>query len=256
MNFRPRLLTARRRGISPYGAWRIPGPTGAVISRRETSGRRAQLTREIAKFLYSGEDIAKIDFYLGISEKRIHITGRKIAEIGTRLETGELTLEMVDANVPKDAGAAYSRKGRKFLFRSWIAFSEEEKEEMPESMAQAVGNSLFRDDSITCGLVVHEAVHSVLGLEGRAIVQLSDEAAAYLAETLFHVYRDTYDFYLSHAKGEWHRQIIETARELIADHQLDSKPGRHLNWLQYRRLRKVIHAHPLYSHLGPIERYD
>jgi len=103
---------------------------------------------------------------------------------------------------------------------------------------------------------VHEAVHAVLGLEGRAIVKLSDEAAAYLAETLYQVCRHTYLFYLSHAADETHRQIIETARELITEHQLDSNPGRHLNWLQYRALRKAIHADPVYRHLGPIERWD
>jgi hypothetical protein len=116
---------------------------------------------------------------------------------------------------------------------------------MPEQMAKAVRGSLFRGDALTCGLVVHEAVHSKLGLQGRAIVQLSDEAAAYLAETLFHAYRDTYPFYLSHAADETHRQIIETARELITEHRLDSNPGRHLNWLQYRALRKAINADPL-----------
>ena len=251
MSLRPSLLTVRRRGINGRG--RVPGSCRVI----NPEGRNDQLVSEIAKFLHTDEDIPKIDFHLGISEKRIHITGAKIANIGTHLQAGELWLKIVkDNKIPKEAGAVYSRKEREFRFRSWIAFSKEEIEEMPEQMAKAVRGSLFRDDALSCGLVVHEAVHAVLGLEGRAIVQLSDEAAAYLAETLFHVYRDTYPFKLSHAADETHRQIIETARELITEHRLDSNPGRHLNWLEYRALRKAINADPLYKHLGPIERYD
>jgi hypothetical protein len=250
MSLRPSLSTVRRRGIN--GRWRMPGSCRVI----NPEGRNDQLASEIAKFLHTNEDIPKIDFHLGISEKRIHITGAKIANIGTHLQAGELKVKIVKNKLLGDAGARYRRKERKFLFRSWIAFSKEELEAMPEQMAKAVRGSLFRGDALTCGLVVHEAVHAALGLEDRAIVRLSDEAAAYLAETLFHVYRTTYPFYLSHAGNEPHRQIIETARELITEHRLDSSPGRHLNWLEYRALRKVIHADPLYEDLGPIERYD
>lgn len=117
--------------------------------------------------------------------------------------------------------------------------------------------SVFQDEALTCGVVVHEFVHAVLHSEGRAIVQLSDEAAGHLAETLYHARRDSYDRYLDKATSEEHREIIETARELITKHQLDSKgKGKHLNWLEYRALRKAIHAHPEYAHLGPVERWD
>ena len=144
-----------------------------------------------------------------------------------------------------------------------MAFSKEEIEEWPQ-----LQGSLFVTNAIARGLVVHEAVHAVMGWEGRRTVILSDEAAAYLAETLYHVGRGTYDTYLDSADDKAahlriaFRQIVETARELITgaesitEHQLDSEPGRHLNWLQYRALRKAIHAHPEYRHLGPTERWD
>jgi hypothetical protein len=249
MSLRPSLLTVRRRGINACG--RVPGLIGVVkpVGRKP---RYDQLVSEIVKFLYTDKGIAKIDFHLGISENRIHITGAKIAKIGTRLQAGEFTLEVVDAKVRKGPPAEYIRKGkeRKFLFRFSITFSEEEIEENPSL-------PVFRNETLVCGVVVHEFVHAVLD-EGRAIVRLSDEAAAYLAETLYHVCGDppTYDTYLKYATGEQARQIIKTARELITEHRLDSEPGRHLNWLQYRALRKVIHAHPDYRHLGPIERWD
>jgi hypothetical protein len=245
-------------GREPFGSQASgTSPVPHIASRRRRRGepfRYAQLVSEIADWVYKDDNVAEIDFYLGISEKRIHITGAGIAKIATLLEAGKFALEVDDAKIPKGLGALYIRKERKFVFGSGIVYSQEEIEEMADHMR----GSLFRDEPLARGLVVHEFVHAVLDLEGRAIVELSDEAAAYLAETLYHVRRDsrglnTYKVYHENARDEWHSRIIEVARDLITEHRLDSK-GKHLNWLQYRALRKAIHAHPAYRHLGPIER--
>jgi hypothetical protein len=89
------------------------------------------------------------------------------------------------------------------------------------------------------------------------LYNLAMKPAGCLAETLYHVHRGSYDIYLDNSTSEEHREIIETARELITKHQLDSEgKGKHLNWLEYRALRKAIHAHPQYGHLGAVERWD
>ncbi|MGB7791235.1 MAG: hypothetical protein WBL39_08475, partial [Terrimicrobiaceae bacterium] len=120
-------------------------------------GPHAQLALEIARFLHTDGDIAKIDFHLGIFEKRIHITGAKIADIGTKLQAGEIRLD-VGVNLSEGAHGAYDRYERKFRFRSSMAFSKEEIEEWPQ-----LQGSLFVTNAIARGLVVHEAVHAVMG---------------------------------------------------------------------------------------------
>jgi len=111
MSLRPWFLTVPRSGINAYGGGRVPGYRMRVVTPvgRKPWGPHAQLVFEIANFLNTDEDIPKIDFHLGISEKRIHITGAKIAKIGRRLQAGKLTLETIDANVPEGAGATYDR---------------------------------------------------------------------------------------------------------------------------------------------------
>jgi hypothetical protein len=195
--------------------------------------------------------VAEIDFYLGISEKRIHITGAKIADIGRRLKLGEFKLKVEDAKVRKGPPAEYIRASKTFVFRFRLTFSEEEIEETLQ-----LRGSLFKADAFNCGTIVHEFVHAVLHSEGSAIVRLSDEAAAYLAQTLYHVNRESYDSFLKFARKDGAGEIVETARELITKHGLKDSKGKHLNWLQYRPLRKAIHAHRWYHPLGPIERLD
>jgi hypothetical protein len=239
----------------------VPGPCrGRDPCGSQALGRYAQLVSEIADWVYKDDalqggragNVAEIDFYLGISEKRIHITGAKIADIGRRLKLGEFKLKVEDAKVRKGPPAEYIRASKTFVFRFRLTFSEEEIEETLQ-----LRGSLFKADAFICGVIVHEFVHAVLHSEGSAIVRLSDEAAAYLAQTLYHVRRGSYDGkYLEYAIEDGAGEIVETARELITKHGLKDSKGKHLNWLQYRPLRKAIHAHPRYRPLGPIERWD
>jgi hypothetical protein len=233
----------------------VPGPCrGRDPCGSQALGRYAQLVSEIAKFVYKDKAVEEIDFYLGISQKRIHINRAQLAEVGTRLEVGWYTVKVVP-KVQKGPPAEYIRNGKKkgtFVFRFRLTFSEEEIEETLQ-----LRGSLFKADAFICGVIVHEFVHAVLHSEGSAIVRLSDEAAAYLAQTLYHVRRGSYDGkYLEYAIEDGAGEIVETARELITKHGLKDSKGKHLNWLQYRPLRKAIHAHPRYRPLGPIERWD
>lgn len=239
------------------GNWRSPGPTGAEAPP-ETIRQRFldQLATEIGEFLADDEDVKKIDFHLGISERRIFISGEKLKKIGIELQRHQLKLQVSDAAVRKGAGAHFARNEDQFVFRGWIAFSEAEMEDMPDAMRIAIEGTVFRDDALSLGLVVHEAVHAILSREGRSIVRLSDEAAAYLTQGLFHRFRGTDDLLLKSKSDSESRRIFETANELIDEHRLHTNPGQHLSWLQYKKLRKAIHDHELYKHLGPIERYD
>jgi hypothetical protein len=252
MGFRPLLLTVRRCGTN--GSSMVPGPCrGRDPCGSQASGRYAQLVSEIAKFVYKDKAVEEIDFYLGISQKRIHINRAQLAEVGTRLEVGWYTVKVVP-KVQKGPPAEYIRNGKKkgtFVFRFRLTFSEEEIEEMPQ-----LRGSVFRDEALICGAIVHEFVHAMLHWEGRDIVRLSDEAAGYLAEALYHVHRETYGTWLDYATSKEARGIYETAGELITKHGLKDSKGKHLNWLEYRALRKAIHAHEKYRHLGPIERWD
>ena len=250
------MANALGRGARSTKCGATPGPIGLQLDRKSW---HEQLIFEITDCVFKDDDIPKIDFYLGISEKRIHVTGKRIAEIANQLRAGWFILEVDDAKVPKGVFGAYTREKRgnsqgTFVFRSGIKYSQEEIEEQPQHMR----SNLFRDNPLARGLFVHEFVHAWLHLEGRAIVRLSDEAAGFLAETLYHVRRGSYDIYHKNAMDEAHRRIIETAHQLIRKHRLDSpdSKGKHLNWLQYRALRKAIHAHSAYSDLGPIERFD
>ncbi len=239
-------------GMNPGASWRSPRPTGAEAGPPPDVER--QLRIEIADFLLSDDVHRKIDFQLGRIAERIHITGEKLRQVGRRLQEEELKLKIADEELDKlDYGAAFSRHNKKFMFRSAVMYGAEEVAEMPDLMARGVGETLFRGDALTKGLVVHEAVHALLGFEGRALVRLSDESAAYIAEVLFHVLFDTYDFLLAHSDDG--REIYEAARAIIAEHGLDTNPGARVTWLQYRDLAKTIRANDAYNHLGRLERY-
>ena len=230
----------------------VPGPCkGAEPSGSQASSRDAQLVSEIAKFVFEDKAVGEIDFYLGISQKRIHINRAQLAEVGNRLKAGLYTIKEVNAKVQKGPPAEYIRNGKTFVFRFRLRFSEEEIEESPQ-----LEGSVFRKEALICGVIVHEFVHAMLHWEGRAIVQLSDEAAGYLAEALYHLHRGTYDTWLQEATSQEAQRICKTAGELITKHGLKDSKGKHLNWLEYRALRKAIHAHEQYRHLGPIERWD
>lgn len=239
-------------GINRGAAWCAAGPLGK--KPRARLSKEVQLAREIGHFLACDTDISRIDFYLGVSDERIHITGSKLHSVGYWLANAELNLKIADADLEKaDYGAAFNRGDKQFLFRSVVMFSDDDREDMPDWMGRMIADSLFRDDALTKGLVLHEAVHALLESEGRALLRLSDEAAAYLAQVLFHVYCDTYDFLMENA-GEG-KKIYETARKIIDKHKLDKKPGTHVKFSEYRPLSKVIQAMPNYDHIGSLERY-
>ena len=65
----------------------VPGPwRGRDSCRSQGSGRHAQLASEIAEFVSKDAFVKKIDFYLGVSEKRIHINRGRLVEVGDRLD--------------------------------------------------------------------------------------------------------------------------------------------------------------------------
>lgn len=242
-----------RAGINRGAASCKAGPIGTLPKTRFC--QEVQLSKEIGHFLATDEDISKIDFHLGITGDRIHITGAKLHRVGTWLANARLSLEIADEELDDlNYGAAFYRGSKRFLFRSGVMFSDEDRDDMPEWMGRMVEESLFRDDALTRGLVLHEAVHAALESENRALLRLSDETAAYLTQVLYHVYTDTYDFLLENS-GEG-KPIYETAHNIIAKHKLDKEPGARVGYLQYRPLSKVIQDRPNYGHLGTLERYS
>ncbi len=238
--------------MNPGASWRSPRPVGAEAPPPPDVER--QLRLEIADFLLSDDVHTRIDFQLGRIAERIHVTGQKLRGVGRRLKQADLKLKIADEELDKlDYGAAFSRQQKKFMFRSGVMYGAAEVADMPDLMARGVGGTLFRGDALTKGLVVHEAVHALLGFEGRSLVRLSDESAAYIAEVLFHVLFETYDFLIAHADEGL--EIYQAARAIIAEHGLDVTPGARVTWLEYRDLAKTIQANDAYSHVGRLERY-
>lgn len=239
-------------GINPGAGWAPAGPVGGANARAPGPGVRRKLADELGDFLLTDEAVGRIDFRLGVGNERVHVTGAKLRSVGHRLQVSALALVVDDAKLEeRGAGATYHPGNETFTFRGDVMFSEAEIEEMPEAMARMVRGSVFRGDALTCGLVVHEAVHALLGAEGRALIRLVNETAAYLAECLWHVLRGSYDFLDRHSGGT---RIYARAHDIIVAHGLAEKRGAHVPRREYLPLLRLIQADPLYRGLGFFER--
>ncbi|GJM43556.1 MAG: hypothetical protein DHS20C21_03980 [Gemmatimonadota bacterium] len=92
--------------------------------------------------------------------------------------------------------------------------------------------------------IVHEGVHALVDIfgKGAGLTVLDDEAAAYLAEVVFHkaIHRPL-------PSGDSEKKIYEAADKVATKHGLYGKKPVKLKSSDVKELREAIHAHPEYS---------
>ncbi len=163
--------------------------------------------------------IDKINFVL--ADDLIEITPRRLRQVADAIEKGRISVVVADTG--SLVGAAYSPHSNKMTLRSM---------QMPDS-----GSG--RTD------IVHEGVHALVDLSRfTKATELSDEVAAYLAETLF-----MRSIGIS-VRGGAAKPIYDAAVQVIDAHRLGKGRQVRLKWTDYLPLREAIHANPAYSGIG------
>ncbi len=168
--------------------------------------------------VFHGTLIDQIDFHL----EGLHISPQMLRSVGEVIARGRIQVKVGSTGGMLEA--AYSPHQNRMTLRT------DQVPDSPEGRAQ----------------ILHEGVHALVDLfRCTATTELSDEAAAYLAETI----------YRHHAHLALPADpIFHTADQIARAHGLYQSRGVALSWQQYEPLRRVIHANPAYSGLGWMQR--
>jgi hypothetical protein len=179
---------------------------------------KADWQRKVADVLRS-PPIDKIDFVL--VDDAIEVTPRRLRQVADVIEKGRIDVAVADTG--SLLGAAYSPHSNKMTLRSL---------QVPDG---GLGRSM----------IVHEGVHALVDLfRYTKATELSDEAAAYLAETLF-----MRSIGLT-VTGGGALPIYNAAAALIDAHKLGKGRQVRLQWADYLPLREAVRAHPAYHGIG------
>jgi len=100
-----------------------------------------------------------------------------------------------------------------------------------------------------CAAILHEGVHALVDLfECTSTTEITDEAAAYLAETIYRYFGKIDVRKEAGANGDpTALAIFDAAHRLAAKYGLYKKRGARLTGQQYEPLRKAVHHHEAYS---------
>jgi hypothetical protein len=181
---------------------------------------RKRLQQAVAAVLRRTE-INKIDFFL--EKDFLEVSPKRLREVGDAIEKGRI--EVVVNGTGSMLSAAYSPHGNTMTLGDWNVAD------------RPVGRSA----------IVHESVHALVDLFlCKQTTELSDEAAAYLAEVIFLRATKTW------VKGDAAAMAIyNTADQIVKTHKLGQGKQVRLKWGHYAPLRDAVRGHPAYSAIDP-----
>lgn len=207
------------------------------------------LTEDIARVLLETTEIDLIDFYLGAGQRK-HIDGAGIREVGRAISDGRVAVFADDSKLRKHADGTYRPRPNELILSEGHVFADTAENRATSHIE--VGGFIGTADQV--GLVIHEAVHALLDMKERAVLKLSNEVAAYVAQVTFlHHYVGFWDV-LGEGASTAQRRILVTAFELARDEGILDGRGVHLRWDACRPLRHALKASPIYSNIGWLER--
>jgi hypothetical protein len=177
---------------------------------------KATFVKKVSDVLRAPE-IDKIDFFL--EKDFLEVSPRRLKAVGDAIEKGRIDLAIDGTG--SLLSAAYS----------------------PHANKMTVGDWQVADRPVGRSGIVHESTHALVDLfECKQATTLSDEAAAYLAETIF--LRATKTWVKGDAKA---MAIYNAADKLVKQYGLGQGKQVRLKWEQYAPLREAVRGHPAYS---------
>ncbi len=170
--------------------------------------------------VFRDSQVQRIDFHLeglSVTPPRLSAVGEAIRKERIRLTVGKLGSLL---------GAAYS----------------------PHQNTMALGSAQTPRSTLGRASIIHEGVHALVDLfRCTTITELTDEAAAYLAEV---IYLRASHFWIQTSDAAT-QEIYKTANELCDRYDLGIKKGVRLKRNEYEPLQRVIHRHPAYRSIRP-----
>lgn len=178
--------------------------------------------KKVADVLRAPE-VDKIDFFL--EKDFLEVSPGRIRQVADAIE--KRRIDVVIDGTGALLSAAYSPHPNKMTVGDW----------------QVVDRPVGRSG------IVHESVHALVDLfECKQATTLSDEAAAYLAETIFLRATKTW------VKGDAAAMAIYNAADkIVKDHGLGQGKQVRLKWEHYAPLRDAVRGHSAYSSIGTAE---